>query len=230
MSDAREGKESADEASWRDAYRAGLPAGSGECPDERELAALVLGEVTGDARVRLADHVVACGRCAAAYRTLVELHEAASRAPKDEAGSSRARWSRRRLMGWAAAAAIVAGGGLLVRVFLAPTGPGGGSLPIVRGGAGAALAVEPPAGARLLEPPQRLAWTAMEPRAMYRVVVYDAESTPIWRSAPTPGRVMVLPASLRERLARGGTFYWRVRVDGESGSSSTPLHRFVVSR
>lgn len=214
-----------DLAAWRRAYLADLPEGSPACPGEEELAALVLGEVAGDARLRLADHLVACRRCAGIYGTLAELDREATAAP---AGAGRGAASpRRRLVGWAAAAAalLVAAG---LALFELPAGERRGE--VVRGRHAAMSAAHPPHGARLAAPPRRLAWVAEEPGAIYRVVVYDAESVPWWESARTREPALALPAAVRDRLAAGGTFYWRVRIESERGASATPLYRFEVAR
>ena len=58
---------------------------------------------------------------------------------------------------------------------------------------------------------------------------YDAEALPLWESAPTTGSEAEIPSEIRSRLAAGGTFYWRVRIDGESGPRAGPLHRFDVA-
>ena len=75
----------------------------------------------------------------------------------------------------------------------------------------------PQQGARLSTPPGRLAWAAEDAGAVYRVVIYDVESVPWWESERTPAPAVELPAAVRDRLAAGGTFYWRVRIDGERG-------------
>ncbi|HEX2223053.1 MAG TPA: hypothetical protein VHN15_02480, partial [Thermoanaerobaculia bacterium] len=56
---------------WRRAYRRLQEAGSDACPPEEALAALAVGEVPEERRAALADHVVACRRCAALYRDLL---------------------------------------------------------------------------------------------------------------------------------------------------------------
>ena len=223
--DPREEAPAGDElAAWRRAYRESLPAGSADCPPDGELAALIVGAVDGDARLRLADHVVGCRRCAEAYRMLEALDREASRSYA-EAANSRPPW--RRIAGWAAAAALLVIAG--VAVLQLPRGDGAGER-VVRGAADAAWRVEPSDGARLPEPPRRFAWGAEEAGSWYRVVVYDAESVPLWESERTRRTVLDLPATLRERLAPGGTFYWRVRIDGERGGRASPLHRFEIGR
>ena len=68
-----------DVAAWRRAYRSTLAAEPRGCPGDEALAALALGELDGDERARVADHVAPCVRCAGDYRLLAELHREASR-------------------------------------------------------------------------------------------------------------------------------------------------------
>jgi hypothetical protein len=208
-------------AEWRRAYREALPAGTAGCPSDEELASLLLGEVEAGARMRLADHLVSCRRCVAAYRTLAELQREAAGEP-----APAGRWPLRRLAGWAAAAALLVAAGLAL-VALPPVERDG---EVVRGPADAAKPVDPPHGARLAAPPRRLTWAEEADGAIYRVVVYDEESAPLWESERTRRPILELPATVRDRLATGGTFYWRVRIEGESGRGATPLYRFEVAR
>jgi hypothetical protein len=203
---------------WRAAYLGSLPDRSGPCPSEEQLAELLLGETAAERRAVLGDHLVACRSCAEAYRTLAELDAAAS------ARSRAADGRRRAIFGWAAAAAVLVGGSALM--FDLSRARGGA----VRGVREARVGIEPPHGAELREPPRRLAWTAREGAVSYRVVLFDAESTPLWESEPTSATEVALPEAARAQLAHGGVFYWRVRSSGESGPRAGPLHRFEIVR
>lgn len=211
------------EAAWRRAYLAALPRAAGGCPSDERLAALALGEVSGDERAGLADHVVACRRCAESLRTLRALHGAAP--PQD-----RWRWgggTRRRLLAGAAAAVVAVV--VIVALFqLAPAPPDDGRF---RGAAVAAPETEPADGARLAAPPKRLAWKRLGGPAAddvrHRVVLYDAESIPLWRSEPTGEGAVELPAEVRRRLLPG-VYYWRIHTADGLESSATPLFRFEI--
>jgi hypothetical protein len=76
------------------------------CPDAEALAALALGEGEVEARRELADHVIGCPACAADFRLLREMHEAAQNAERPR---------RRPWLPAAAAAAAFAIGLLLGR-------------------------------------------------------------------------------------------------------------------
>jgi anti-sigma factor RsiW len=216
-----------DVAAWRRAYRDGLPEGSPDCPSEEELVSLVVGEASADERARLADHLVACARCAATYRTLGDLHREASSAGRR---AGRVTWTQRRLVVWAAAAVLLVAVGVALRVAPVRLPTGGPQGEVMRGRPLTAAPVEPEQGARLATPPRRLAWKAEDAGATYRVVLYDVESVPIWESDRTSEPALALPSTVQDRLARGGTFYWRVRVESERGPGVSPLYRFEVSR
>jgi hypothetical protein len=212
-----------DDGAWRRAYLASLPSGSAACPSDEDLAALALGEVR-DERLPLADHLVACRRCAAAYRTLSELHREAS--PAAAAAPSHQARRHRRLAGWAAAAVVLIAMGVVVVELQRRPRDG----EVVRGSGDTTADVQPPHGALLPTPPLRLTWLRGEPGAVYRAVLYDAESVPIWESERSGRPEVVLPAPVRDRLADGGTFYWRVRSEGERGAGASRLYRFEIAR
>lgn len=67
-----------DLAFWRDSYRALQSEHVEACPGDERLAALVVGEIEGEAREALADHVVGCRPCSEAYRDLLRIHQAVS--------------------------------------------------------------------------------------------------------------------------------------------------------
>lgn len=211
---------------WREVYAAELPEAGATCPSEERLAALAMGEVSGAARTELADHVVACPRCAEAYRTLAELHRAAG-----EAGRGREPERTRKrswLLAGAAAAALAAAVGLAV--FELPERPPGEGA--VRGTGAGELDTDPADGARLAAAPERLSWSPGETReeeVTYRVVLYDAESVPLWQSEPTEERSVELPGPVREDLTPG-TYYWRIRAEAGFERSSSPLLRFEIER
>lgn len=184
-------------AAWRDAYRAGMAPGSPACPREEELAALALGELQGETRTGVADHVVACRRCADSHRILRELH-------LEAAGRARAR--NRAWLGMASAAAlvVVAAGVLTSRP---PAVPAGASAELRGWEAGA---VEPPPGAVLAAAPARLAWTAQPGARGYRARLYDADGDLLWEgTAGAEGR-LPLPPEAVAALSPGHSYFWTV--------------------
>jgi len=188
-----------DVASWRRAYRSTLTAAPGDCPGDEALAALALGELDGEARARVADHVVACARCADDVRLLGEMHREASR--------GRTRWPGLRVA--AAAAAVVAvAAGLLLHGRVPATDDDrlrGGDRP---------QAVAPLPDARLADAPAELAWRAAEGARAYRLRLFDARAEPVWESGLSAETSRPLPAEIRARLRPGASYFWIVDVQG----------------
>jgi hypothetical protein len=204
---------------WRETYRATLAQGSAACPDADRLVALLVGGPEGEARQDVADHVVTCSRCHAAFRKLVALHESAESASREE--SSSRRW--RRTLALAAAISLVAVG-LWVTVWKAP---GRDRVPAPRGPAAASAATEPPDLAVLAEPPRSFRWAAEDGVESFRVVLYDRESTPIWESPDLVEPALDLPAAVRDAMVPG-RYYWHVvRYRGVEEERSA-LHRFSI--
>ena len=229
-------------AAWREAYRDLQSAGSANCPDDETLAALALGEDTGEAtgettgaaRERLADHVAACRRCAGRYRTLRDLHRAAaaatpseSRSPGDE-GRSRRRGRRLRLLAAAAALLGMVGLGWLVGLPRRVPDEDGD----LRRGPAAAVeeeGVRPAPEARLAGPPRQLVWPAREGALSYRVILYDAGASPLWRSGPLATTHLALPDAARSRLAAGESYFWVVEVGRGEDAAVSRLGPFWFS-
>jgi hypothetical protein len=106
MTEPRREPETAD---LRRAYRDLQEAASGACPPPETLAALATGELAGEERQRLADHVVRCRSCTDNTQILMQTDAEAGGARR-AAGTRVARASG--LL--AAAVAFLVAGGILV--------------------------------------------------------------------------------------------------------------------
>src|SRR5262249_61691505 len=132
MTEPRQEPETAD---LRRAYRDLQEPGSGTCPAPETLAALATGELAGEERLRVADHVVRCRSCTDNAQILMQTDAEAGGARR-AAGARLARAPGPP----AAAAGLVGAGGSLVLY------------PPPRGGAGAG---EREQGPRRAAPPRR---------------------------------------------------------------------------
>ncbi|HVR96536.1 MAG TPA: TraR/DksA C4-type zinc finger protein, partial [Thermoanaerobaculia bacterium] len=195
-----------DLAAWREAYRGLQTAGSPDCPDDETLAALATGEPIGAERERLADHVALCRRCADRYRMLRALHQMAAAEPVRDEGSP-PQSSRRFLL-------LVAAASLLVVVGLVGLTGQTGRVPDQDRLRGPAVeeGVRPAPEARLAAPPRQLAWPASDGALSYRVILYDAGSSPLWKSGSVAVPRLALPDAARSRLASGESYFWVVEV------------------
>lgn len=194
-------------ADLRAAYRQTMRLGSGHCPGDEELSALVVGELLASDRQRLVDHLVGCRSCCDSYRTLQELHAEASAG--EPAPASRRRWRA----GLAFAAAVLAALGLF-RLF-APPGPAqqDGAETALRSALPLAAAVDPPDGA-VGPAPRSLSWPAQVGATGYRVVLFDAAAEPIWESEVSTELSLEVPESIRPSLIAGDAYFWVVRTRG----------------
>lgn len=190
---------------WRAAYQAGMRAGSDACPDDETLAALVLGELRGDERERLAVHVTECRRCAASYRTLRAVHAEARHGP---AGRRRMRWPA------VAAAAVVAAGLGVSLVWLARDSPSTRTDETVRGSAPLEERVRPVADAVLETPPAHLSWPAQVGATGYRVRLYDETASVLWKGSRVVEPRIVVEDEAQAALVAGGAYFWTVDVEG----------------
>ncbi|MGH9382488.1 MAG: zf-HC2 domain-containing protein [Thermoanaerobaculia bacterium] len=211
--------ETPEERAWREAYQSGMQTGSGACPGNETLAALVLGELSGNERAALVRHVSECRRCAEGYRTLLALHaEAGSMLPR-----RRMRWPA------VAAAAVLAVGLGVTLVWLARTGGPGAVDDAVRGGSVDEKAVDPADGAVLPSPPVALSWPADADATGYRVRLYDSAAEPLWESHPIASSEIELPPSVREDLIAGQAYFWVVEVAGSSTGRRQGPYWFELS-
>jgi putative zinc finger protein len=71
---------------------------SGPHPDEEMFVRLASGELSGDERARIADHVLSCAECSAVYRAVADVRQGASSfdpgAPRHVSGATVAIWQR----------------------------------------------------------------------------------------------------------------------------------------
>jgi hypothetical protein len=198
-----------------DAFRALQTEGSPSCPPDEELVSLVLGEVAGDRRNSLADHVVSCRRCADGVRILYETHR--------ETSGTRPATQARRWMSVAAVAAVLA----IVGVLLA-RGPG--QAPSAeRGSVARDSAVVPNDGEVLLEPPSRLQWPSRSEAETYRAKLYRDSGELVWDSGTMSAASTELPADVRNRLETGA-YYWVVETEGSRGPERSGPYSFRVGR
>jgi hypothetical protein len=80
----------------------------------------------------------------------------------------------------------------------------------------AAEGVQPAPESRLTAPPRQLVWPASEGAITYRVILYDAGSSPLWTSGPLATTRLALPDAARSLLAAGESYFWVVEVNGDA--------------
>ena len=195
-----ERRDDGDVAAWRRAYRSTLPGEPQGCPGDDALAALAVGDLSAEERVRVADHVAGCVRCSGDYRLLAEVHR--------EAQAARPRRSPGPWLSIAAAAVVAVAVGVALRV-----GPSTPATDHLRG-ADPARAVTPAPDAKLAAPPAELAWGAEAGAVRYRVRLFDARAERVWESEPSPAASQPLPPEVRARLTPGSSYFWVVDVEG----------------
>ena len=91
------------------------------------------------------------------------------------------------------------------------------------------LNVEPPNKAAINQPPERLAWSAIEGGLTYRVVLYDFQSTPIWESGPLKESSATLPVAVRQLLLRNQPYYWRIIFEDKIEQRQSELFQFTIT-
>ena len=211
---------------WQDAYGHLQAEGTEACPDADRLSALLVDELPERERTELADHVIACRRCSATMRDLMELQREAEpelpAAPKTRAGVL-TRW---RIAAAAAVVVIGAASSLFLWQSDRIVRPGPGA---VRGPAPAATALQPADGATLAAAPTQFSWPAEEAATGYTVELYDFESTPIWKSPRLDEPQLVLPDEIGTQLRPGHLYYWRVTAEIGIERRESPLHRFSLA-
>ena len=202
-----------------------LPRSERGCAEVETILRVIEGDATAAERAAFADHVLVCSDCAEEYRAARSAGELFPPAARD--ASPGALPSASRLPPWlAAAAAVFVLLALSVVVLRQPRRESPALLE--RGPAPATSAVEPADGSTLTEPPAKLSWAPVDGADGYRVVVYDAESTPLWQAGQLAEAQAALPEELRERLRGGGDFSWRVETRRRGEHLSSVLHRFSL--
>src|SRR5262249_49379759 len=84
--------------------------------------------------------------------------------------------------------------------------------------------------AAINDPPQRLAWSAIEGGLTYRVVLYDFQSTPIWESGRLRENSATLPESIRQVLLRNQPYYWRIIFEDKIEQRQSELFQFTITQ
>lgn len=206
-----------DDDALRAAYRDGTRrARRLDCPDAEVLARAAAGELPSAERDALVSHLASCSDCSE------ELQLARPLLVK-VAAQSGAPWTWRALLPLAAAVVLAAGVAVVMRSPSRRSAPGA-----VRGTESVQRTV-PQDGAHLPEPPTALEWTSAAPAESFEIVVFDAESTEVWRSSPSAAPKAALTKELRASLRPGAPYYWRVLAVRGVERSTSPLFRFEIA-
>jgi hypothetical protein len=208
--------------SWRMAFREQRSARGSDCPDEESLVRLVLGEIHGTDRDRLANHFVQCRACGRDWQLLRQVHAEA----RQELARVRPRW-RAGLAVAAGLAAIGLGAFLILQPELdSRTALTQEPTEVTRGTDDTDLstAVTPSDGQDLAVPPASLSWPqSASSSGTFRVTVFNANLTPIWQSGPVQEAKVMLPEDVRARMAPGQVFLWSVEPQGSEKSMLGPF-------
>ena len=236
----------ASEIELRDAYRSAASRPPGPCPDAGTLAAFAgAGESPIDEALRgnVVDHVARCTNCADEVKALLELREVIDAAvhapaPIDIADDDPAplRW----LTAWARwrsnpARAVP----LMILVLACVLGVSFvvwrssqlAAIPDDRDRSASAWTIDtvPSDRAVLASAPARLEWSSSTTTAeIYRVMLYDAESTVIWESPGVTTPFVDIPVDVRQKLLVGGSVFWRVVAVSGIDRRESSLHRFTI--
>lgn len=194
-----------DREALREAYRRTLEqAPAGTCPSEERLAALVVGEIEGNARTELADHVVRCMSCGESYRMLRRLHgEVKTRSTPP--------W--RSVPVRVAAVVLISLGGIAIFGIWHGSSPLSPETEDVRRGV-EEQGIVPSDRASLSEAPDRLEWLPQLGAARYRVRLFQSDAEPLWVGEPISETTIPLPPRVRAELRAGSSYFWTVEVDG----------------
>lgn len=193
----------AEERAWRASYQAGMRPGSDDCPRDEELAALVVGEIDPEERAQLAEHIVACRKCAHDYRTLTALHREAGEPPVE--GRS---W-RWRVVG--VAAALIAAVGITLLWFGSPIRDTSMD-DVVRGRFQAGVS---PADGAVVSTSPAFNWPAQVGAVGYRVRLYNEAAEELWASERIESTSTRPPSDQGPELRPGAAYFWTVELEGE---------------
>lgn len=179
-----------------------------DCLDELVIADFVDGRLTPEARAAAVAHLLACARCrsvVSATGRLIADGSVASEIPgvaRVAAESRRRRWPLP--LGLAAAAALA----LLLWPRSADDRAPGLREPTLT----TTVAPLPIAPRDAVMRVDRLVWSSVPRAERYRLRLYDAEGTVVWR-VETPDTSVALPDSIA--LSPGVTYFWRVEAETE---------------
>ena len=208
-------------------YRRTMSPGSSACPGDETLAALAVGELAGEERERVVDHLVGCRRCVESYQTLRELHREASQSKPIAAPMTpgRGRWARSAL---AVAALALAALGLSYWVGVVPISEPSDLAMQLRNSVAIEREITPVDGA-IGPAPLFLAWPPQVGATGYRVVLFDAAAESIWESDVSSEVRLSLPEAVVSALRAGESYFWVVRTRGLAERSELGPFWFEVS-
>ena len=193
--------------------------GRGECPDSDVLWQLANRQLGRSARETVASHLTACFDCADEY-LLIRRAEASP--------EPRTNWLQSLRMALAvprpalAAVAVFLSVGVMVVVQSRTAQPTS-----VRGASPVAevAGTLPVSGSIVTVLPEALSFPGVDGAAGYRVALYDAESTELFRWSNLEEPRAPLSAELTAELSPG-TYYWRFSVDDGTSWIDSPLVDF----
>ncbi len=180
----------------------------------------MLGNLAGEPRDLLSDHVVSCRKCTELVQGILRVHAASRPGTAERTG-----WRHPARLVLAAAAVL----GLVAIIPLwfvtsptrrTPTGE--------RGLVESASRLSPPDGAQLREAPVRFEWERDAEKDRSQVVLFNEEMTRIWESPWETGESTDLSALSRELLPPGRTYYWRIVTKAGARQRQSPLYRFEL--
>jgi hypothetical protein len=212
------------------------PRASRGCPAPDVLGRVSTGNASHAEREAFADHLIACADCAEEYRAAKALGPWSAEAAEvlrpgvRSAAAGSAPFRRTGSLPWialAAAAALALSVGL---VLVARRAGVRTAAPVERGSSEITRALEPPDRAALPAAPERLEWAPMEGASSYEATIYDAESTPLWKSPPAVATRADVPPEVRARLAPGRAYLWRVVARVGIETRSSPVFEFSIAR
>lgn len=193
-----------------------------DCPDDEALAALAAGELAGDDRRELLQHLAACGRCRAAVASLARVFEDPAVAkPTTTAARAGGRRLHRLVIPAAAAAAI------LVAVLARPAA-NSPSDPVHRASDVTLAAIPVPISPLgTVERPGALRWGAVIRADRYRVTLYRADGSTLYQ-LELPDTATPLPDSVP--LPAGPRYLWKVEArTGWDRWTTSELVSFTVT-
>lgn len=195
-----------------------VPSSEEECPTTSALATAAQGPVPDE----LAHHLERCSPCAEAYQLARALFQELTPQRQDARGPKKtyAQW---RVFLLAACLATVA---FVIPWALKPTPP----LDQHRGELGEWETVLPTDGAFLEHPPIYFSWEVRYPGESYRVEVFDSELTPLWASSLLEESRVELPSAVRDGMAPGALFFWRVTFLNRAQKAQSPLMAFTLQK